>query len=81
MPRKENIRFGSRAMSISTAPDAVLLLNAWLALEALQPQTFTAQNKLLGDEQPRRERGRRIKVPPRLLVDFDLDDGSNELRG
>lgn len=62
-------------MSISTHPDAVSLLNAWLALEALQPQTFTAQNKLLGGEQPRRERGRRIKVPPRLLVDFDLDDG------
>lgn len=56
-------------------PDAVSLLNVWLALEALQPQTFPAQDKLLGGEAPRRQRGERIKTPARLLVDFDLNAG------
>lgn len=56
-------------------PDSVSLLNAWLALEALQPQIFPTQDKLLGGEAPRRRRGERIKTPARLLVDFDLNAG------
>lgn len=56
-------------------PDAAALLNAWLALEALQPQTFPVQEKLIDDEPPRRKRGEAVKVPPRLLLPLDLESG------
>ncbi len=55
-----------------TSPDPVALLNAWLAIEALQPQTFDHQEKLLGEEPPRRRRGERAKPPAQALFPFDL---------
>lgn len=56
-------------------PDPVALLNAWLALEALQPQVFKKQEKLISDEPPRRKRGESTKAPARLLVPFDITSG------
>ncbi|MBP2293237.1 DEAD/DEAH box helicase [Azospirillum rugosum] len=56
-------------------PDPVALLNAWLALEALQPQTFPEQADLISDEPPRRKRGEPRKTPPRLLLPFDISSG------
>ncbi len=53
-------------------PDPVALLNAWLALEALQPQTFASQEDLLGEAPPRRSRGKTKKAPSPLLVKCDL---------
>lgn len=59
-----------------SAPDPVALLNAWLAIEALQPQVFPTQDKLIRDELPRRQRRDPKQVPPRLLVPFDLKSGA-----
>mgnify|MGYP000874995788 FL=1 len=58
-----------------STPDPVALLNAWLALEALQPQTFPEQDDLISDEPPRRKRGEPRKTPPRLLLPFDVSSG------
>ncbi|WP_262692460.1 DEAD/DEAH box helicase [Kordiimonas aestuarii] len=51
------------------------LLDAWLAIEALQPQTFVKQEALLKDEVPRRGRQKPAKVPARLRVEFDISSG------
>src|SRR5690242_13276834 len=56
-------------------PDLIALLNAWLALEALQPQTFPKQEELISDEPPRRKRGEPPKTPARLLLPFDISSG------
>jgi len=56
-------------------PKPISLINAWLALEALQPQTFPKQDKLIKDEAPRRKRGEPAKVPPRRLLPFDIESG------
>ncbi|CAO3427092.1 hypothetical protein [Azospirillum argentinense] len=58
-----------------STPDPVALLNAWLALEALQPQTFPEQDDLISDEPPRRRHGEPRKTPPRLLLPFDISSG------
>ena len=63
-------------------PDPVALLNAWLAVEALQPQTFKTQKDLLGGEPPAARRkgagkgkdGRDAPLP-RALCPFDLAGG------
>lgn len=59
-----------------SAPDPVALANAWLAIEALQPQVFASQEKLIDDGAPRRRRGEPKKVPARLLVPFDVESGT-----
>jgi hypothetical protein len=46
-----------------------------LALEALQPQSFSAQEKLINDPPPRRRRGESAKPPAHLLLPFDLQSG------
>jgi len=60
------------------SPDPVALVNAWLAVEALQPQTFATQEDLLGREPPPAKRGtsgRREAPLPRALFPFDLSGG------
>lgn len=58
-----------------SSPNPVALLNAWLALEALQPQTFPKQEDLISDEPSRRKRNEFPKIPPRLLLPFDISSG------
>lgn len=53
----------------------VELLNAWLALEALEPVSIKRQQDLLGEEAPRKRKGEAGRHPSRLLVPFDLDKG------
>jgi len=53
--------------------DPVELLNAWLALEALEPVSIKRQQDLLGEDAPRK--GEADRHPSRLLVPFDLDKG------
>ena len=59
-------------------PDPVALINAWLAVEALQPQTFATQEDLLGREPPpakRKTKGKHDAPLPRALFPFDLAGG------
>ena len=55
-------------------PDPVALINAWLAVEALQPQTFATQEDLLGREPPP-AKGKRDAPLPRAGFPFDLAGG------
>lgn len=57
-------------------PEIEALLNAWLAIEALQPQTFPEQEKIISEENPKRGRGeRKTEVPATLVMPFDLETG------
>lgn len=61
---------------MSPNPNIGALLNAWLAMEALQPQTFPKQEKVISEENPRRGRGeRKAAAPATLLVSFDIEAG------
>lgn len=55
-------------------PDPVQLLDAWLAVEALQPQTFKTQDVLI-EEPPPRTAAERRKTPSRAQFPFDLAKG------
>ena len=60
------------------APDPIALINAWLAIEALQPQTFATQKDLLGREPPparAAKRGRRDAPLARALFPFNPASG------
>lgn len=63
--------------AMTDTPDPISLLNAWAALEALQPQTVESQEKLIKEETPRRKGGGRRPqpVPTTLLVPLDLKSG------
>ena len=55
--------------------DIGALLNAWLAIEALQPQTFPKQEKIISEGSPRRSRGeRKTEAPTTLMVPFDIEE-------
>lgn len=56
-------------------PDPMQLLNTWLALEALEPQSSPKQEKLIKDEAPRRSDRRSGKAVPKVLLPFDLEAG------
>lgn len=65
-------------------PDPVALIDAWLAVEALQPQTFATQEDLLGREPPpakRKTKGKRDAPLPRALFPFDLASGQMPWEG
>jgi energy-coupling factor transporter ATP-binding protein EcfA2 len=61
--------------------DPVSLLKAWLALETLEPQTFTRQEKLLKDDAPKKGSNRDGKPPTQLLLPFNLESGEMPWNG
>jgi hypothetical protein len=74
-PQSAPARARSAQASPADNPDPVALLNAWLAVEALQPQTFATQEDLLGREPPAKRKGQRDAPLPRALFPFDLAGG------
>lgn len=61
--------------SASVPPDPVKLLNVWLALEALQPQSFSEQAALLGKDVAPSDKAKRGRPLTRALFNFDLASG------
>lgn len=83
-PQSASLPPASGQASPADSPDPVALVNAWLAVEALQPQTFATQEDLLGREPPpakRGARGQRDKPLPRALFPFDLPGGQMPWEG
>lgn len=77
-------RSASLQPSPTDNPDPVALIDAWLAVEALQPQTFATQEDLLGREPPpakRTTKGKRDAPLPRALFPFDLASGQMPWEG
>ncbi len=60
---------------MSETPNPISLINAWLAVEALQPQTFPAQERLFPEDAPRKKRGEKVRPAARFLCPFDISKG------